>query len=180
MKPTGFTFSLLICTFLVWGFSTSDASVHPFPDNTHTNKANPDGKKIVAYAASFLGHTQERDALASNGFGSQGFARYVFAKFGYYLPADFHRQLRVGKRIGKRRAKEGDLIYFKASKKLLDEPAHVGIVVSQCDGGITFIHQSAQTGVRFDTLESAFYKDRLLGFRRITTDNRPISSFLDE
>ena len=100
------------------------------------------------------------------GFDCSGFTTYCYAHLGVQLPRTALDQSLSGKKIRSRRAKAGDLIFFKGSDEKQKKVAHVGIVVSGKKSNIRFIH-AASKGVTISQLSDDYYNKRFKTIRRI-------------
>jgi cell wall-associated NlpC family hydrolase len=74
----------------------------------------------------------------------------------------------VGIEISKKQIRKGDLIFFRGRNSKRGGIGHVGIVISEKDEPIKFIHSSSSNGVRIDALESPYYKKRYVKTTRVT------------
>jgi cell wall-associated NlpC family hydrolase len=93
--------------------------------------------RIVTFARRYLGTRYSYGGVSpSSGFDCSGFTRFVYAHFGITLPHYSGGQFTLGRRVGRRALRLGDLVFF-------DGLGHVGIYV----GGGRFIH-APHTGTR--------------------------------
>jgi len=124
--------------------------------------------KIVNYAKKQIG---VRYKYAGNtpktGFDCSGFTKYVYSHFGYDVPRSSSAYSNVGKKINVKDCKKGDILLFTGSNKHKRVTGHLGIVVSNKNGTIKFIHASSSRGVMISDLSISYFKDRILGARRI-------------
>ncbi len=146
--------------------------------NCHTTKSGEftytDNKtdilrdKIVNYAKQQIG---VRYKYAGNtpktGFDCSGFTKYVYSHFGYDVPRRSSDYASVGKKINVKDVKKGDILLFTGSNKHKRVTGHLGIVVSNKNGTIKFIHASSSRGVVISDLSISYFKERILGARRI-------------
>ena len=70
-----------------------------------------------------------------------------------------------GKRISIDRAKKGDLVFFRTSRKR--KLTHAGIVVGTKRGVPQFIHASSSQGVIISTLDNTYWKKKYAQTRRL-------------
>ena len=97
----------------------------------------------------------------SSGFDCSGFVRYVFAANHVDVPRTVIEQFAVGTRIPPSDVHAGDLLFFST---VAPGPSHVGIALG--DG--RFVHAPAENGtVRLDRFDSAYWRDRFVGARRL-------------
>jgi len=125
------------------------------------------GDSIVQYAMSFKGKSYKRGGTTIKGFDCSGYTMTVYRKFGVKLPHTSAGQGLVGIDISKKNARKGDLIFFRGRNASSTRIGHVGIIVSEKDDPILFIHSSTSDGVRVDRLESPYYKKRYVKVVRV-------------
>ncbi len=75
------------------------------------------------------------------------------------LPRTTHQQVNVGSKIAYSKAKIGDLVFFKVSRK----QKHVGVYI----GGNEFMHASTSKGVIISRLDNPYWADAFWHFRRV-------------
>jgi cell wall-associated NlpC family hydrolase len=119
----------------------------------------PFGKRVVGYAKRFVGTRYVYGgSTPHSGFDCSGFVRYVYEHFGVSLPHSSYAQFSVGRHIGRRSLRPGDLVFF-------DGLGHVGMYV----GNGRFIH-APHTGTRVRVEKLAgWYSSRFSGARRLRT-----------
>lgn len=100
------------------------------------------------------------------GFDCSGFTSYVFNAHQVALPRTSTDQAKAGRRIRKRKARKGDLIFFRGSDAKKRKVGHVGIVISEKREPIRFIHASSR-GVVVNNLSDSYYAKRFRKVRRI-------------
>jgi cell wall-associated NlpC family hydrolase len=97
----------------------------------------------------------------SGGFDCSGFVRYVLQQHGIPAPRTAAEQFVAGERVGASDVQPGDLVFFTT---IAPGPSHVAIAI----GGGEFVHAPSDGSVvRVDRLESAYWRDRYLGARRV-------------
>ncbi|MDR2776358.1 MAG: CapA family protein [Tannerella sp.] len=117
-------------------------------------------RNVIEYSRKYLNHPYRRGSKGPKFFDCSGFTHYVFKYFGYNLNAGCTSQIRQGTKINKEELETGDLIFFKGRNAGSNRVGHVGIVVSNDNGRISFIHACSR-GVIIEELEqSAYYKSR--------------------
>ena len=117
----------------------------------------PFGTRVVDYAKKLVGTRYVYGgSTPRSGFDCSGFVRFVYGHFGVSLPHSSYAQFSLGRRIGRRALRPGDLVFF-------DGLGHVGMYV----GNGRFIH-APHTGTRveIDSL-TGWYGARYDGARRI-------------
>ncbi|SON48680.1 C40 family peptidase [Vibrio tapetis] len=75
------------------------------------------------------------------------------------LPRTTHQQVNVGSKVAYSKAKVGDLVFFKVSRK----QNHVGVYI----GGNEFMHASTSKGVIISRLDNPYWADAFWHFRRV-------------
>jgi poly-gamma-glutamate capsule biosynthesis protein CapA/YwtB (metallophosphatase superfamily)/cell wall-associated NlpC family hydrolase len=124
-------------------------------------------RNIIEYSKKYLNRPYRRGTKGPNTFDCSGFTHHVFKHFGYELNAGCSSQIRQGMRIKKEELKTGDLIFFKGRNAGSGRVGHVGIVISNDNGKISFIH-ACRRGVIIEELEkSAYYKPRYVTGLRV-------------
>ncbi|MFN4085465.1 MAG: C40 family peptidase [Spirosomataceae bacterium] len=122
-------------------------------------------ESIIRYAKKFIGTRYQRGGKTPRGFDCSGYVRYVFKRFDISLGAHSGHIFKTGIEVDKYQARAGDLIFFRSTQhKSIN---HVGIVVSADSSQVRFIHSSTSKGVMISQLNSAYYKKRFAGVRRI-------------
>ncbi len=124
--------------------------------------------KIVNYAKKQIG---VKYVYAGNtpkeGFDCSGFTKYVFSNFDYNVPRRSVDYETAGKKINVKDCTKGDILLFTGRNKSKRVTGHVGIVISNKGGTIKFIHASSSRGVVISDMSVKYYKERILGARRI-------------
>ena len=140
--------------------------VNNVSERSHHQKYN--GKNLVRTARQFVGTRYKPGGKTPAGFDCSGFAYFIFKRYGIYLPSSSSEIAHVGKRIELKKAKQGDLIFFKGENKKDKHAGHVGIVVSKPEEPVKFIHSSSSKGIRYDDLETnPYFKSRFMFVRRV-------------
>lgn len=96
------------------------------------------------------------------GFDCSGFVKYVFNEgAGIALPRSSREMRRVGSAVDLKSLKPGDLIFFKINS------SHVGIYI----GDNKFVHApSTGRSVAVDNLMNSFFQNRIVGARRVISE----------
>jgi hypothetical protein len=126
---------------------------------------------IIDYSRQFIGSRYRRGATGPAVFDCSGFTSFIFKQFGYRLSPGCVTQVTQGTRIEKNSLQTGDLIFFKGRNAKSLRVGHVGIVVSNDNGNISFIH-ACRRGVTVDKLnQSAYYQARYVTGLRVLDEN---------
>ncbi|MDR0393703.1 MAG: CapA family protein [Tannerella sp.] len=124
-------------------------------------------RNIIEFSKKYLNRPYRRGTNGPNTFDCSGFTHYIFKHFGYDLNTGCTSQIHQGTKIKKEELKTGDLIFFKGRNAKSTYVGHVGIVVSNDNGRISFIH-ACRRGVIIEELEkSAYYKPRYVTGLRV-------------
>jgi poly-gamma-glutamate capsule biosynthesis protein CapA/YwtB (metallophosphatase superfamily) len=117
-------------------------------------------RNIIACSKKYLNHPYRRGTKGPKSFDCSGFTHYVFKQFGYDLKAGCTTQIHQGTKVEREELATGDLIFFKGRNVKSSRVGHVGIVVSNDAGRISFIHACSR-GVIIEELDkSPYYKPR--------------------
>jgi len=122
-------------------------------------------KEVVAFANSLTGVKYKYGGdNPSKGFDCSGYTYYVFKKFNIYLPRSSRAQAKRGKKIALKKAKPGDLIFFKNKNRI----NHVGIITGNNNGHLYVIHSTSSAGVKKDdVINNKYWKKRITFVRDI-------------
>lgn len=126
-----------------------------------TNSSSKEGENIVKIARSYIGTKYKYGGITRKGMDCSGLAYNVYKDIGVTLPRSSSAQSEVGKRVYIGEVVKGDLIFFgatKGSKKI----THIGIVSYSNNGTVKMIHASSSKGVREDTIDKHYWKDRYI------------------
>lgn len=129
---------------------------------------------LVEEAKKYIGIPYKFGGCTKSGFDCSGYLIYVYSKFDIQLPRTSIEQSKFGKRVGKRRLRKGDLIFFRGSNARKRKIGHVGIVVSNKKEPIQFIHASTSRGIIISSLSTEYYKVRYRKARRIKALNKKV------
>jgi cell wall-associated NlpC family hydrolase len=133
------------------------------PQRAQTPQQSPG---VVSLAREYLGTPYRYGGASSKGMDCSGLVVKVFSRAGYQMPRTSASQYRVGERIERAQLVPGDLVFFVNNNGNVN---HVGIYA----GDDRFIH--ASTGkrvVRFDSLNTKYFRTRYAGARRIVPSAR--------
>lgn len=122
-----------------------------------------EGAAIVAVASQFAGYAYTWGGHApSTGFDCTGFTWYVYGQVGLSIPLhDLWGQLGAGRQVSQAELQPGDLVFFENTYQ--PGLSHAGLYV----GNRTFIHAASErTGVRYDSLDDAYWGPRYFGASR--------------
>lgn len=120
---------------------------------------------VVYYAKSYMGTPYVYGGNTKGGIDCSGLIYNAFRQQGIRVPRTVHELRKKGKRISIDRAKKGDIIFFRTSRKR--KLTHAGIVVNSRGGTPQFIHASSSNGVMISSLESSYWKKAYAQTRRL-------------
>ena len=120
---------------------------------------------VVESAKEFLGTPYRYGGTSSNGLDCSGLTCTSYKKADIELPRTSIAQSEEGRKVKKAKAKPGDLIFFKTSRKNVIN--HVGIVTENNDGEVKFIHASTSSGVVIYSLLESYYEKAFAKIKRI-------------
>ncbi|GHV09249.1 hypothetical protein FACS1894217_13100 [Clostridia bacterium] len=139
-----------------------EAAPAPVADSAATSGTRAE---LVAFALQYKGARYVYGSMnPAVGFDCSGFTSYVFKHFGYSLNRSSSGQLANGVKISKSELQPGDLLLFRDTKVGSAAATHAGLYIG--DG--LMIHASGKkTGVKIDSINSAYYISCFVGARRI-------------
>ena len=147
-----------------------DACKPPVMDNNSADSMSVSKKQeaILSVAKAQLNKPYVWGAEGPNSFDCSGFTKYVYKKaLNINIPRVSGDQARFGEKISVGNFQIGDLIYLDTSGALDGVVSHVGIYI----GNGEMIHASGSKSnpkyVTVSKIDSGWYKDRVLGARRL-------------
>ncbi|HML87394.1 MAG TPA: NlpC/P60 family protein [Methylomusa anaerophila] len=117
-------------------------------------------RRVVQTALRYVGVPYAFGGTTPNGFDCSGFARFVFAQIGIYLPRMADEQFAIGRTVSYQNLQPGDMVYFST---YTSGPSHSGIYI----GEGKFISATTSRGVAIDSLDSSYWGPRYVGARRV-------------
>lgn len=149
------------------GLSLTFGSASAMADDGFAQKLLGKAMQLIGVKYRFGGTNPE------TGLDCSGYVQYVYkSSVGVSLPRTASEQARVGERVATSDVRPGDMVFFNTRGF---SNSHVGIYV----GNGMFVHSpNSRSRVRFDTLESGYWKTKFTGVRRVSS-NSGGSSFYD-
>ncbi len=120
---------------------------------------------IVSYAQSFLKTPYVWGGCSPKGFDCSGFLYYVYKKFNIKVSRSSAGYNQLGKEIKIKSVLPADILVFTGTDATIKKPGHVGMVISNENGIIKFIHSSSSKkhfGVTITTYNNSGYVKRFL------------------
>jgi len=144
----------------------------PAKDEEYASSTTSDkASQIIALAKKQLGmpYIYASASPANGGFDCSGFVYYVMTNFKYKVPRTSKDYMNFGTTIAKENAQKGDVILFTGTDASTRVGGHVGIVLENTNGDITFIHSSSgkAKGVTISKLSESYYTQRFLKIIRV-------------
>ena len=125
-----------------------------------SNSSSGGNEKLVELAKSKLGCKYVWGASGPNTFDCSGLTYWCHKQLGISIPRTSLAQSKSGKSVSKSNLQLGDLVFFKTTSA---EVGHVGMYV----GNGQFIHAPNKSKpVKYDSLDSSYYKSRYVRARR--------------
>jgi murein DD-endopeptidase len=124
-------------------------------------KASPSyDQEVTETARLYIGTPFKWGGITPKGFDASGFTKYIFKEtvVNKEIPRTSAAQYKGGTAVAKDKAKAGDLVFFKTNGKSV---SFVGIYL----GNQQFIAATSK-GVRIQSLNAKYWKDRYVGARR--------------
>jgi cell wall-associated NlpC family hydrolase len=137
----------------------------------HTKNVHP--AQLVEFAKTLIGVPYRYASTDPKvGFDCSGFITYVFHHFDIIVPRSSIDFTNVGKEIRREDSKPGDLILFTGTDSTEKFVGHMGLVVSNKDKQLEFIHSTSgkKYGVTITPL-SNYYLSRYIKTIRIFPEN---------
>ncbi|GAB2775272.1 hypothetical protein GCM10027275_17960 [Rhabdobacter roseus] len=143
---------LALCTF--WGCQHSNepesttadslAKADSLAASARPAPGRPSPEEVVAFAKTLRG-VPYRFATCDpkKGFDCSGFIAYVFNHFGMEVPRSSAAFARLGREVPRQQARPGDLILFTGTVSAVRRVGHIGMVVENQDGELSFIHATS-------------------------------------
>ena len=120
---------------------------------------------VVLYAKEYLGTPYSLGGNNTRGIDCSGLIHNAFKKQGVRVSRTVDLLRKEGKRISIDRAKPGDIIFFRTSKRR--KLTHAGIVVGRKRDVPLFIHSSSSKGVIISSMNEGYWNKAYAQTRRL-------------
>ena len=129
--------------------------------------------ELLAFARTLNGIPYKYGSIdPEQGFDCSGFITYVFNHFGITVPRRSVDFTYIDREVSIEDARPGDLILFTGSDSTLRIVGHMGIVVSNDDNQLTFIHSTSGKSYGItETPLNSYYQARYVKTIRIFPQN---------
>ncbi|MFY0650832.1 MAG: C40 family peptidase [Cyclobacteriaceae bacterium] len=122
---------------------------------------------VISTAKRYIGTPYSYGGTSTKGIDCSGLMLRCFEKANYKLPRTALDQSKFGKKVGKKKIKPGDIVFFKFKAKGKKSWWHSGLVTSVKNDKPKFIHASSSRGVVESDLTKDYYWKSIKGFRRV-------------
>ena len=123
---------------------------------------------LILNAKSYIGTHYIENGKNARGFDCSGFMFFIHQYYGIYLPYNSYEYADIGVEIDIKNVQKGDFILFKGFDIKAKQAGHVGLIISEKDAPIQFIHSSTSKGIRIDVLKgNKYFEPRFLFVKRI-------------
>ncbi len=129
------------------------------PPKLSIDVGRTDPEEFVTYAEQFVGVKYLFGGTdPKKGFDCSGFLFYVFNHFGVKVPRTSELYTNAGKEVEVDEAQKGDLILFTGSDHKSGKVGHIGIIVENKRGKLTFLHAASGggKGISYSGINSYF------------------------
>ncbi|ANW96998.1 hypothetical protein AXE80_12215 [Wenyingzhuangia fucanilytica] len=129
--------------------------------------------RIIKTAKGFQGTKYKRGGVDKNGMDCSGLVYASFLENGIKMPRTSLAQSNLGQEIPIKKIAAGDLLFFKTLNS--NHINHVGIVVSNNQKNINFIH-AAFEGVITSSIQEPYWNKAFISAKRIINAKNPNSN----
>ncbi len=141
--------------------------------STKVVKKKEDPKKmskadnVVAFAKQFKGVRYKWGGTTKSGMDCSGLVFESYRAHDIYLPRISRDMAKKGKKVSLKDLKEGDLLFFKTSKRGRHRINHVGLVIKSTSKNIEFIHSTSSKGVIITKFSETYWNKAFVEARRV-------------
>ncbi len=158
--------TVLSCIFLGTVFCAPNSKKEVFIQEDKNRRDS-----IVSFAKSLLGTPYKVSGNSPDGFDCSGFVYYVYSKFNLKISRSSYTIGEDGVDVDSSEAQKADLIFFTGTDPNDPKVGHIGIIISENDEPIEFIHSSSSSkhsGVVITKLDSSpRYRERYVKIKSV-------------
>jgi cell wall-associated NlpC family hydrolase len=125
--------------------------------NSATRNSISKADKVVENALKYKGVKYKFGGTTKRGMDCSGLVYVAFGEENFKLPRVSREMAKRGKKISLRKAKKGDLVFFKTSKSKR-KINHLGLITAVKNGQIWFIHSTSSQGVIVSSLSQKYWE----------------------
>lgn len=134
--------------------------------NSKTSVSSGKISKVIKHAKTFEGTRYKFGGTDKRGMDCSGLVYVSFKEEQIVLPRISRDMAKKGLRIKLKESEEGDLVFFRTDKNK-NVINHVGLVLENKKGVITFIHSTTSRGVIISSMEEKYWKNAFVQVRRM-------------
>ncbi|WP_274475203.1 C40 family peptidase [Mangrovimonas aestuarii] len=154
------------------GLSSCSSSKHQTTSRAEHSKnkkssSNNISQKVVTNAKAYEGVKYKTGGTTKKGMDCSGLVYTSFLEANISLPRVSRDMATRGSKISITDVREGDLLFFKTSKKKRGSINHVGLVVTSRTGRVEFIHSTTSKGVIISSLAEQYWHYAFVEARRV-------------
>lgn len=152
----------------------ADSTYQPLDTSAFVNTGKTEPEELVAFAQTLKNIPYKYGSVdPGQGFDCSGFVTYVFNHFGIEVPrSSVGFDAPSARTIPLNRARPGDLILFTGTDSTKRVVGHMGIIISDANKGLSFIHSTS--GKAYGVTETPlnpYYQGRFMRAIRIFKQN---------
>ena len=139
--------------------------LNSFSQEIENDTKNLERDSIIAYAKQFVGTPYLWGGSSSKGFDCSGFIYHVFKHFNISVSRTSRGYADKGEEVSMENSLPGDVILFTGTNSAVRQIGHVGLVLSNEDGIVNFVHSSSSKkhyGVTVTRYNESGYVKRFL------------------
>lgn len=143
-----------------------DTNISDATNNYITSKELSKANNVIDYAKQFSGVKYKFGGNSYDGIDCSGLVFESFKTVDIYLPRISRDMAKQGEKITLDDTQEGDLLFFKTINRR-NSISHVGLVVSNQNGAVEFIHSTSSAGVIVSKLSENYWNNAFVEARRV-------------